>query len=269
LVALIVVGVLTWSRSDSKSAETRIPPPASMDALGDSITRGFNACGLFADCPVRSWATGTDAKVDSHSRRIAAVSPAITSGTGNDAKTGASMKDLPAQATLAVGRNAQYVTILIGANDACAPTVDGMTPIDTFRALFAQSMQTLSVGLPNARIFVASIPDLSQLWAAGKDNVTARTVWDTFRVCPTMLARAASTDALDVARRSAVRDRVIAYNGVLADLCHQQAHCRYDEGAVFSVAFTLDDISTWDFFHPNERGQERLADVTYAAGYGW
>ena len=35
------------------------PPPTSMASMGDSITRGFNACGFFVDCPSRSFSTGT------------------------------------------------------------------------------------------------------------------------------------------------------------------------------------------------------------------
>jgi lysophospholipase L1-like esterase len=267
MATLVVVGVRTWPTGTTPA--TTVAPPASMDALGDSITRGFNACGLYSDCPTRSWATGDDVKVDSHSRRIARVSPAITAGTANDAKSGASVKDLPAQVALAIGRRPQYVTILIGANDACAPTVAEMTPVDTFRTVFAQSVQTLLDALPDSHLFVASIPDLAQLWATGKDNPTARAVWDLGRICPSMLARSTSTDAADVARRSAVRDRVLAYNAVLGEVCRQHDRCLDDGGAVFSVAFSLADISTWDYFHPNEEGQARLAQVSYAAGYRW
>lgn len=34
------------------------PPPTSMASLGDSITRGFNACGWYVDCTSRSFSTG-------------------------------------------------------------------------------------------------------------------------------------------------------------------------------------------------------------------
>src|SRR3954469_303336 len=44
--------------------------PASLAALGDSITRGFDACGLLADCPAASWATGRRADVDSLATRL-------------------------------------------------------------------------------------------------------------------------------------------------------------------------------------------------------
>ncbi len=44
----------TWDRS-----------PTSMAAVGDSITRGFDACTVLSDCPEVSWATGSDTKVKS------------------------------------------------------------------------------------------------------------------------------------------------------------------------------------------------------------
>src|SRR5687768_10232023 len=40
--------------------------PTKMAALGDSITRGFNACGWYVDCPSRSWSTGSYSTVNSH-----------------------------------------------------------------------------------------------------------------------------------------------------------------------------------------------------------
>ena len=45
--------------------------PNSMAATGDSITRAFNTCSFpFTDCPQNSWATGTEAAVNSFYLRI-------------------------------------------------------------------------------------------------------------------------------------------------------------------------------------------------------
>jgi hypothetical protein len=38
---------------------------------------------------------------------------------------------------------------------------------------------------------------------------------------------------------------------------------------VFNFPFTLDQVSGWDYFHPNTTGQRMLAQVTYQAGFGW
>ena len=60
------------------------PPPNSMASMGDSITRGFNACGWFSDCTSRSFSTGSDTAVNSHYLRIRAVNPAINVYNYND-----------------------------------------------------------------------------------------------------------------------------------------------------------------------------------------
>ncbi|MFC7762225.1 hypothetical protein ACFQY4_32445 [Catellatospora bangladeshensis] len=41
------------------------PVPNSMASMGDSITRGFNACGWYSDCTDRSFSTGGYASVSS------------------------------------------------------------------------------------------------------------------------------------------------------------------------------------------------------------
>ncbi|TNY34668.1 GDSL-type esterase/lipase family protein [Thermomonospora catenispora] len=240
------------------------PVPSRMVALGDSITRGFNACGWYADCVSRSWSTGHDTAVRSHYLRLASRRPSLV--PHNAAVTGAKVSDLARQAQVAVDRRAQYVTILIGANDACTPTEEQMTPVSDFETRFRVGLRTLREGLPRAEVFVASIPDLRRLWQVGKGKAVARTAWSRLGICQSMLARPLSTSAADSARRERVRRRVVEYNAVMRRLCAQDAHCRFDDEAVFRYRFTLAHVSKWDYFHPNSAGQAVLARVTYAKG---
>ena len=83
--------------------------PSTVAALGDSITRGFDACHPLSDCPEVSWATGSRQQVDSISARLG------TSGSWNLAQSGAHVADLPAQARAAAAHHPAMVTILIGA----------------------------------------------------------------------------------------------------------------------------------------------------------
>ena len=95
-------------------------PPNSMASMGDSITRGFNACGWYVDCTARSFSTGN------YSSRQQPL-PAHPGQEPGDQRpqlqrrpqSGAKAADMPGQAATAVGRNVEYVTMLIGANDAC------------------------------------------------------------------------------------------------------------------------------------------------------
>lgn len=239
-----------------------------MAALGNSITRGFDSCGFYVDCPFRSWTTGGSPKVDSHYMRIRRDNPDIFLDNHNYAVSGAVMADLAGQARKAVNEGVDYVTILMGANDACAASVDAMTPVAEFRAQLGEALDVLAEGLPDAEVFIASIPDIHQLWMVAKDEPEARGVWELADICPSMLADPLSSDPADVERRQAVRERVIAYNQELARACAEYAgSCRYDGGAVFDYDFELAHISQWDYFHPSTAGQRVLAEITWGASW--
>ncbi|GAA4710727.1 SGNH/GDSL hydrolase family protein [Phytohabitans rumicis] len=246
------------------------PLPAAMASVGDSITRGFNACGFYVDCPSRSFSTGDNSSVNSHYRRLLAANPAIQGRNYNDAASGATADDLPGQMSTVVGQNVGYVTVLIGANDACAGSEAGMTAVATFRGHIDTALARLRAGLPNARVLVLSIPDIKRLWAVGKGNFLARSAWSLLSICQSMLANPTSTAAADVARRDRVRQRVIDYNAQLAAACAAYGPlCKYDGGAVFGFQFTLAHLSGWDYFHPDTDGQTVLAATSYAAGFSW
>ena len=269
LVATVVLAVVGLGGSAAAATSDAGPAPSSMASLGDSITRGFNSCGLYVDCPSESWSTGYDPAVDSHYLRILGVNPAIIGDNHNDAVTGAVAAGLAGQAATAVSQGVRYVTVLIGANDACRPTEAQMTPVSTFRSEIDAGLNAISAGLPNARIFVASIPDLKHLWWVGRDDLAAQAVWAVAGICQSMLANPTSTAPADVDRRNRVQHRVIDYNTQLAASCAARAHCRFDRDVVFNYPFSLAQLSAWDYFHPNIDGQATLARITYAAGFGW
>jgi lysophospholipase L1-like esterase len=246
------------------------PVPDSIASMGDSITRGFNACGFFVDCPSRSFSTGTSSDVNSHYLRILAVNPDVSGNNVNAAQSGARAADMPGQAAAVVAAGAEYVTLLIGANDACTSSEASMTPVATFRSHIDNALATLKAGLPDARVLVISIPDIKRLWEVGHTNATARFFWALFGICQSMLADPTSFDPEDVARRDRVRQRVIDYNAQLAAACAAYgSNCRFDGNAVFNFPFQLSHLSGWDYFHPNTTGQALLAQVSYEAGFNW
>jgi lysophospholipase L1-like esterase len=246
------------------------PPPSSMASLGDSITRGFNACGWYVDCPSRSFSTGDNSTVNSHYLRIRAVNSAIGGRNYNDARSGAKSADMYGQAGTAVSQGVQYVTMLIGANDACTSSESTMTSVPTFRSNVDSGLNRLRSGLPSAKVYLISIPDIHRLWYVGKSSLSARTAWSAFDICRSMLANPTSTAQADVDRRNRVRQRVIDFNSQLAQACVAYgANCQFDGNAVFNYPFTLGQLSGWDYFHPNTSGQQVLASVSYAAGFAW
>jgi lysophospholipase L1-like esterase len=270
LFVAVTAGALALVISATPAAADAGPPPSRMASLGDSITRAFNACGFYVDCPSRSWSTGSSTALTSHYRRILAINPAISGNNFNDAVSGAKAGNMASQASAAVSQNAQYVTMLIGANDACTSTEAAMTPVATYRAQIDSALSTLKSGLPNAKVFIASVPDIKRLWEVGKGSLSARTAWSLLGICQSMLANPTSTAQADVDRRNRVRQRVVDYNTQLAQACAAYGpNCDFDDNAVFTYPFLLSHVSTWDYFHPNTTGQGILANVSYAAGFGW
>jgi lysophospholipase L1-like esterase len=259
VITLVVPGTVAPLPSATYADGDRpLPLPTSIAALGDSITRGYNACGRFEDCPEQSWSTGTDEEVNSQYRRLLAVSPAVEGHATNLAKSGAKVNDLARQAHGAVDAGANYVTILIGANDACTSSEESMTPTDEFRRQLDDGLRVLAENLPKARVLVVSIPYLAQF------------VWYVGSICQSMLSNTRSTEPADVARRERVRQRVVDYNAQLAQACSAYGpRCRFDDNAVFDHPFTAAEVSTWDAFHPDSAGQALIAEITSAAGFSW
>ena len=119
---------------DDDATPTTEPVPNSMAALGDSISRGFDACPAFGECVASNWSTGTDPAVDSQYERILAVNPNIAGHAFNDAVSGATESNLVAQANNAVSQQVDYITIEMGGNDACKATEAQMTPVATYQS---------------------------------------------------------------------------------------------------------------------------------------
>jgi lysophospholipase L1-like esterase len=232
-----------------------------MASLGDSITRAMDA-NMYGDQPEYSWSTGDNSTVQSQYYRILQENSLISGHNYNYAVSGAKMVDLDGQAHTAVSQNVEYVTILMGANDVCADSVEHMTSVETFHTKFHDAIDTLTSGLPNARIFVASIPDIYHLWDILHGNSYVAGFWDGLGICPPMLASTA-----DEAQRQDVRERNIAFNTVLAEVCGSHPRCQFDNNAVFASQFGVNEVSTLDYFHPSITGQANLARLTWGVAH--
>lgn len=252
------------------AAADSAPIPSSMAAVGDSITQAASSAGsLGTGAPQNSWSTGTSTTVNSHLLRLRALNPQVVAY--NRSVSGAKIADLVGQmdTVVTLSPDPGYLTVLIGGNDLCTDTVAQMTSVDDFRGQFASAMQTITTGSPGTYVYVASIPDVYQLWNLFKNNFWARFVWNSAKICQSLLANPTSTQSADVQRRAAVRQRNIDYNTQLAQVCAAHAsRCRFDGNAVFRTAFTSGDVAG-DYFHPSVAGQAKLASVTWSAGYSF
>jgi lysophospholipase L1-like esterase len=285
LVVLTLLAVLALAcengagAADPEPTKTRTttaaPPPASgrpasMAALGDSITAGVGSCLAYLACGRNSWSAGSGDDARSHYQRILAENPKIKGHVHNFAEPGAEADALAGQAARAVDAKVAYVTVLIGANDACARSAGDMTSVATFRDQVRRAFTKLRKGLPKARVLVVSIPDLYRLWQVGRDDAEVVRVWNATGVCPSMLDAPTSTASADERRRKAVRDRVDAYDEELRKACEAYgSRCRWDGGRVHDLRFSIDLLNTFDFFHPNLKGQNELAEVTFPDSFTW
>ncbi len=269
VLALFVALLLTGLVPATVGAETRLPLPDTMAAVGDSITQAASSAGsLGSDAPQNSWATGTSTTVNSHYLRLLAPDEPISGQNHNRSVRGAKVGGLAAQMQDAATFQPDYLTVLIGGNDLCADTVAEMTSVTDFRAQFDAAMAALDTASPSTNVYVVSIPDAYQLWSLFKNNFWARFIWSSADICQSLLANPGSTQQVDVDRRAAFRQRNIDYNVQLQQECAEHARCRFDGKAAFNTPLTTGDVSG-DYFHPSVQGQAKLASVSWAAGYAW
>jgi lysophospholipase L1-like esterase len=263
-LAVLVVAGLT-SGSQIQPPQTVYTPARSIAALGDSISQAANACAAWQNCPDDSWSTGTNPAVNSQATRLQAMQLSHDPiKLYNDAVSGSNASEFIYQAELATTQKPEYITVLVGANDACAYTLEGMTSTKTFKQEIVNGLNVLERKLPNSKIFVSSIPNLKNLWMAGHTNPAAIKAWSAGKVCQSMLKNSTSLTTDDITRRNKVEKQVIKYNKILKAECEQSDNCLFSD-ALFNHNFTLNEISTVDYFHPNAMGQKDIAEITWAS----
>jgi len=264
LILVVLLAFVAAMVTTALSASAAPALPNSIAAIGDSITQAFDSCCLWGDHPSHSWSTGYDSGdgITSHYEHILAANGGISGHYHNDAVTGSKMAAGPGQAASAVSQGAQYVTILLGANDICTSSSSNMTSTTDFRNQFTSTMNTLQ-GLPSgAHVFVSSIPNIYQLWATLHNNFLAEAVWKIASICQSMLHTSNSE-----ATRQAVLAHERDLNNVLQSVCANYSNCRFDNFAVFNTSFSSSQVSGLDYFHPNQSGQSLLANITWSASY--
>ncbi|GAA2749759.1 SGNH/GDSL hydrolase family protein [Amnibacterium kyonggiense] len=245
------------SPSATASAPALTGPSTTVAVMGDSLSRGYNACAHFGDCPSMSWAGGTDARVDSVASRLGArLDGPVT--VKNVAKSGATVADLAAQVPAAAAADPDLVTVLIGANDVCRASLDDMTSTEDYAATVGGALQQLVALDPGVTILVASVPDVTAILPAAASNPTARFLWS-HGGCATVLADPQSRSTEAEVRRAAVADRIREYDAALAGACGALPRCVYDGGALHGYTPTLDQLSALDRFHPSVAGLKELA----------
>lgn len=249
----------------TETPDSQMRTVASIAVVGDSMSVGMAACGSRDACPEASWALGTDPSVSSIRERVSAATGGAEIAPLSLARPGAVVADRITAVEKARGDSADLVLVAIGTNNVCTSSMDKITPVDEFGQTYAELLSTIRAGVPDAPIVAVSLPDITQLWEAGRGDSTIVRLWNQSPSCRTLLGDADSDAAADVQRRASVAETLAGYNAAIIDACAEVSGCTTDEGAVARMTFTLDDISSADHFHPSASGQAKVAAAAWPA----
>jgi len=276
------------------------PWPGNQFTIGDSIGEGEAARGDIGNSNHEVvWSTGFDVSdgVNSLNERMEAIVPveyyennAGRDGIFNRAASGAVMADFAAQAQVVVTATAQtpsadagMVTVLLGNNDVCAPSMSQMTDPALFEAQYRAGLDVLAASdaTRNARIQVSGIPAIYWLWNAKFSNFWCRVfVWP-FVPCENLLDNPGDDCASSVSRldpdtpypgdranclRRKDFHRIVRddYNTVLRDVLEEYRvsgalpNAGYSD--VYDVVFGSGQVNNGDCFHPSLAGHTLLAE---------
>ncbi|MBT2498945.1 hypothetical protein J7E25_07535 [Agromyces sp. ISL-38] len=240
------------------------PAVATLGILGDSVSLGVNACAEQGQCAAASWSGGTDPAVGSIAERLA-VASGVEPNVVNAAKDGGDVEDALGLVDEVLQAGPQLVTVLLGGNDACAPSLAEMTSTHDYEARLTKLFGRLSTEAPDATILALSVPDLYHLWEIGHANERTVQTWNGSASCKNLLGSADDESAEAAGRRDAVAAQVVEYNAAIERVCAAVERCIDDDGAVFTYPFTADEISSIDYFHPSVAGQRVIAELAWNA----
>lgn len=181
---------------------------------------------------------------------------------------------------------AGLITMLLGNNDVCAPTIAEMTDPQLFETQFRAGLDVLASDEATqlAQIHVSGIPAIYWLWTAKRTKFICRVLIWPFVPCQNLLDDpkddcASSTsredpdtdytgDGSDCQRRKTFH-RLIRenYNSVLQAVTNeyretgQLPNIRYTD--IYDVQFSSSHVNNNDCFHPSVAGHALLADESW------
>ncbi|HEY8513925.1 MAG TPA: SGNH/GDSL hydrolase family protein [Candidatus Binatia bacterium] len=178
-ITILACVAVASATAHAQSLQPGQRPPTRMLAIGDSITRAFDAT-LPADNLSQSWSSGYRGflerllnlpNVKSHNQRISANFG--DSGRRNIvvARNGARVRSLVDQARQARWRGITYATVLLGGNDVCRDSIEDIPTDEEFANDVIAGLLELFNALPKgATVQVVAIPDIKRLYDIGIDK---------------------------------------------------------------------------------------------------
>ncbi len=231
----------------------------TMGALGDSISGAMDATD-WGDNPEYSWTTGSDDEVNSHAHRLSALGYEVNAF--NEAVSGAKAEHLKAQVDLLKNQgNFDYVTMQIGANDACSWSQDHTAELNHFKTHVAEALQSLLTSNSQSKVLLVPVPNMYRIWELAHD-MGCSALWDLVGICSPLLDRDNSDD-----ERAAFQNRVVEINEALGQIAVQYPQQVRFDATIANTNFEWSDISPLDCFHPSPEGQHLLSQKSWDSGW--
>jgi len=276
-----------------------LPVPVNLFNIGDSIGEGEAAYGTrFELNHDVVWSTGYNPgdRVFSINERLEGLESTRYYENNSDrdpvfnmALSGSEMINFASQASDVVTaastppyRRAGMVTLLLGANDVCAETLESMTPPQDFESYYRAGLTALanSEFTRRATIHVSGIPAIYWLWNAKRSDWLCRFIWN-FVPCENLLTDPTAlcaeedshldpdnirpTDTGTCERRKDFHARIRdIYNPILRDvLLEYKLDGRLPNAYyvdILDIEFFDNHVNDGDCFHPSDEGHELLAE---------
>ena len=277
-----------------------LPPPSNLFNIGNSIGEGEAADNVIGNLNHGTvWSTGYEFAdiVYSLNERFEDIDPTgyyENNGSRdpifNRAVSGSVMDDFLIQANEIVAAaaatpsgTAGMITILLGNNDVCAPSMNDMTDPVQFELQYRLGLDVLaaSAATRNAYIHISGLPAIYWLWNAKRTDFLCRFIIWPFVPCENLLTNPANDcgsgnseldpdnihpdDGENCIRRKEFHARIRdIYNPILRDvLLEYKMDGRLPKAYyvdILDIQFTGIHVNSGDCFHPSIEGHELLAE---------
>jgi hypothetical protein len=274
MIGALVAAALVAASVASAGRHGAAGYPNAIVVLGDGGAAGHasNPAHTFQDAPENSWATGTNPAVDSVYSRILAVNPAARGHNVNLARDDMGTAGFTAQMHRAIALNPKPDLVIIELGDRALSMCDGHDDAHyaDFRAGWNTVLQTLTSGLPHARIFIVSTwgGSYGSSWGAFDSYVKyldgldegARLGHAGKGLCQFVES---PSGRVVPARVAYMKKTWASYEAQKAAACAQFRQCHYDGGVAGRIAVTPADVAPGGGY-PSIQGNAELAAAEWA-----
>lgn len=232
-----------------------------------------------------SWSTG--AKIKSQfthfSQYIKDFSQTYSVAPLNISVPGSRAVDMPDQADelldeLSTGNyeGVKYITMLIGANDACSSAAFGGTPIADMKKYLMSALKKLST-IQQAEPIRVLLPGMPNVPALGRKEIAEHETMGIFNcesiredimgACPGLLNWKNQKEYLALVDAVLEKNKLLKDVGIEAMKLYPNLDIAYSD-AVFNYNIVASDLAV-DCFHPNHRAQATIAEILWKDLPAW